>query len=463
MSLLTSFLRVGKPSKKNPKAHTKEKPRQKFPSRMRSMRSPSGKIFERAIANGATKEDLARINLLKTIEDIEVGSKDTRLVKEWLNQLAAEAPQLMSLISSHKEWNVNLIDALVECAIHINNPNKEFSENAKKRFDPRVGDLYGALTTLVEAYDEGRTKFLDDEFDKNNKKIHKSIQWIYKEHERIDKENIWAEKAKSHALVFAKFIFKEDFSLEEEYCAGITKIFKDSPVRKWQSEIYGLLVPNYLSKEKLDATIEDLIKSILPNNHPSRKFIEDKNTIVINDSFLKELNPEKKIEKISREDFKVLIAEHLDLYSEYSIFELFTRSQLKEDTNVLNNCLGNSSYYSDRIEGGIIRIFSVRIKYGGDYEQEFDIEYDIKSRKILQFRGQRDVLVDDEMLNAAIGNLRASGIEVLGLKLSIGIAVFQKDGQWSLLEKKREESFLSYAASIKNIHTLQLVVRSSLL
>lgn len=361
----------------------------------------------------------------------EVTVEHDKKVNDWLRQFRTQND------NSKRIWEMfnvkhndiaknNFIKALYECAV--------------KNEDPKIANLYGAISDIMiySGIAIGPLKLFGE---------YTPIREIYTRAENLRQEEIKYERAVDfldglHEAMHENGVILEDGKVFDGDIMLVKQSLKNP--KTCHDEVYKFLTKCY-GKEVADAFLENFVRENYPKN--SQKYISffeakehGKTSKIIDAEFLDRLCPDKP------EQFLPPINVPADREGvEYSVYEIFTRSQLKKYGNELNNCLGESDVYFNKIRKGETRVFIIRDE---DNEPAFAVEYDNNSKAVLQIEGFNNSIPGDETLNNVVRSLRNVGIKVDGLDLTGSIIVFEKDGQYSVLDNEVSSKELS--EKIKN-------------
>jgi hypothetical protein len=164
----------------------------------------------------------------------------------------------------------------------------------------------------------------------------------------------------------------------------------------------------------------------------------------INDSFLSILNPNRKPEKIGNM-FEVE-------GEKFQIWELFTKTQLEEESESLDHCVGEGNTYFQAIRDGEIRIFSLRDKNG---KPKYTLEYNIKNKSIVQFKDGEDELIlipeKSELPMQTFTSLSNAGVSIEMVKEAFDYSIISEKGIFKKVEKLDKNRILKLFQNKENI------------
>ncbi len=168
---------------------------------------------------------------------------------------------------------------------------------------------------------------------------------------------------------------------------------------------------------------------------------DPRHTGELTDSFLSTLNPERELEKIGPGfSFEG---------NQYEIFQLFTKKQLRVESETLGHCVGNTDTYFHAIREGRKNIFSVRYLDGAS---RYTIAYDQKEHSVTQFRGEGNVSVDptqekSELLLRVLNSLEGAGFRVSALREDVNYSIISENGLITMGGKFSVDDILKFLKS----------------
>ncbi|MCF7833873.1 MAG: PcfJ domain-containing protein [Candidatus Pacebacteria bacterium] len=258
------------------------------------------------------------------------------------------------------------------------------------KFDPKINELYGAFDTLLTAQDP----ILAENY---------KISDIYKKAKKITIEN----RKQNTILNYTNALVKK-LNLEIH-----------------QEEIFQIL-KNNLSKD-----FDDQLKKFFKEKQI--KYNEDIN---YNKNYLHSLYHKEPINLgIFKIDGKNM-----------SFFSLTSQEHLQEESKKMGHCIGESEFYLKKIMSGQIMAISLRDEEGPHYT----IEYDIKTKTIIQFKGGNDTPVNSLPNNRAIVTDTLNAL----YKMGFDIKKMTENFSYSLYKDIKENKF--YTLDEENITNLIL-------
>lgn len=164
------------------------------------------------------------------------------------------------------------------------------------------------------------------------------------------------------------------------------------------------------------------IKECQDNADAGQDKKDPRHTGELTDSFLSVINPDKEAERVG--------ASPSFEGKQYNLFQLFTKKQLRAESDALGHCVGNTDTYFHAIREGRRRIFSVRHPNG---TSEYTIAYDQKEGSITQFRGKNNLSINPSQEKSALllwvlNTLEQAGFKVSAIREDLNYSVVKVNG-----------------------------------
>ena len=134
--------------------------------------------------------------------------------------------------------------------------------------------------------------------------------------------------------------------------------------------------------------LEQEIALILNDNNPSKWDTLLKQALTSRQILLpKETLTETYLSGLNTREPLTHIADLKSANFPYSLYTLNSKKEMQNESAMLGHCVGNSDYYLEKVKNGEIKVISVRDSSG---RAHWTIEYNLKSRRIEQFKGEGD-------------------------------------------------------------------------
>lgn len=215
---------------------------------------------------------------------------------------------------------------------------------------------------------------------------------------------------------------KIDFETQVVGDRSLERALREVFVGHTSSNWHRAFMTSAAISDEIKARILAKIKEYQDNEDREQGGRDPRHNGELTDSFLSTINPEKEPEQIG------------DSFSfdgmKYEIVQLFTRKQLKAESEVLEHCVGNTDTYFHAIREGRKNIFSVR---SPDGTSRYTIAYDQKERSITQFRGEGNTSIDPTQeksgfLLQVLNFLENAGFRVSALREDVNYSIVKKSG-----------------------------------
>ncbi|MDR2415788.1 MAG: PcfJ domain-containing protein [Candidatus Peribacteria bacterium] len=259
--------------------------------------------------------------------DLKEHTPEARKLKEQLDYLQQQAPTVMEQLTE----------------VQLTNLRNALLQTQKHHQDPQLHLLYGALHTLQQ---HQQLVLLDAPF---------SLKKLYKQTNAFNTQHIKAETAKQYATLLAK-------ALEI-----------DNPI--YISDLQAILIDNAVKKR------DKRLKAYFLQKH-----ITYDPTIIYNDSYFSELDPNK----------APLFITNVNINNKsYQLVSLITKKQMQKESKQLAHCVGRSDFYLEEVRDQKILVLSLRDANG---KSQYTIEYNINDQSIEQFRGKNNSLPNEDAI-----------------------------------------------------------------
>jgi hypothetical protein len=248
-----------------------------------------------------------------------------------------------------------------------------------KNGDPKTHNLYGAIDTLLKA----GTNLLQIP----------SLKVLYEKANQIEKEKEKKRKALKYAKDFCSYL------VEHNHVKDISEQLK--------TDIELVLLKSF---DNLNKRIREVL-----NGHN----ITLSENVHINVTFLYGLAPEEPTTKIG---------EFIVGSTTYTIMTLNNSEEMQKESATLKHCVGTTArdYYAEKVMKNKIKVISLRV----NDVPKWTIEYNLKDKKIYQFKGGGDEPINSlpesrELLTSTLQSLYENGYEVDGITEEFEYAIWR--------------------------------------
>ena len=213
---------------------------------------------------------------------------------------------------------------------------------ARESKDVQIHNFYGVLDTLM------RNRVDLSKFN--------STTALIIEARVLEKEQEKRDKSVKFARDLLALIGNSDRSLQDE----ISKVIYDNNSSSWDRAIKGILTRHSITCPKDESGTD----------------------VTFTETFLFGLN---------RDEPVTFVANLESTTFPYTLYTLNSKEEMKKESDVLKHCVGDNDFYIAKVKDGKIKVISIRDKEG---VPKWTIEYNIKNKRIDQFKGGGDVPVN---------------------------------------------------------------------
>jgi hypothetical protein len=209
----------------------------------------------------------------------------------------------------------------------------------------------------------------------------------------------------------------------------------------------------FIQKQTIPKTIkEELLNKIRKSQDgeiDGQKKVDPRLNGRITDSFLSILNPEQTEEPIGN-IFEVDGCQ-------YQIFQLFTKQQMKKESDDLGHCIGNTYAYFHAVREDKLKVFSVRDLKGRSI---YTIAYSVREKTITQLRGKGNssmspLLKDSPMLLTLLNMLEKCGYKISAIREEFNYGIIKTNGVIDRSHSFNTEEVINFLKSSDKNHIIK--------
>ena len=323
----------------------------------------------------------------KITEAISSIEEQNDLSKQIFSKLeVAELKNFRNAVSLHFSLGKNL---------DIEKKNDSFVDR------PTISNIYGDVDTILRLNESFLSKIY------NLEQLHQEARRLEQGEEKKNTANKYARDlavfagAQGHDIDTIEFNVENVLSVELE--SELRDIFLKNNPAKW----HNVFLSNKNISDEIKLLILKKIQDYQQRDNEGKKKADPRHTGELTESFLSLLNPDKKPEQIGEE---IYFKGH-----KFKIYEIFSKKDLKKESDVLGHCLGNSNTYFHAIRNGDMKVLSIQDQNNNPI---YTIAYNPRDNSISQFRSENNTPINPQLNSAEFPLLTLNILENNGLKIS---------------------------------------------